>query len=591
VAGTLAESSERSPQHGETLATQRFDPDSRHDISTTSEDGVLESNLPQIVLLTTAGLCFAGGRLFTNRFVWGPLCLTAVIAATGCLAVVTMRGLHAEHGWPAQAMAWFPLGLGLLFVPAALKRWRAAPFAADQFGLVLLSLAGLMFVGSVTDLISLFVVWQLVVLPSDGLLFLSRDRHDSDEVVSIDDAVRSSGVRETAGRWLVSIDPARKQLLLGGVSSLLLLVGFGLVGGVTGSTHLADARRTAGGLHSDFPAIADQPAPNSSRPTLRGPTPLGPTPLGIAATVLVFAGVGFRMAVVPFQFGIADIYRGTSTWMSGWLATVPKAASFIVLLRVVGFTLPGVAAAGQLVTMVAAGCTMLLCGTLALSQTNVRRLLAYTTMSHGGFALAGIAAGFHGAAGTLSNPSVGGGLPSGLSAGLLFLGGSLWATAGLFAILVYVERSNRPVEILDELKGLLRTEPAAAVAAAILLLSLIGLPPLCGFWGRLFVFTSTMSARLVDPMTHLPEPHPAFLLLSLAAVVGLAMMAAVYLRLLTVILLDGPIARPAPSGGQGALFAGVLAAVLALGVGLLPGPVIDSLQNADPPQQQSAEHR
>jgi len=483
-------------------------------------------------------------------------------------------------------MAWFSLGLGLLFVLAALRPWRTAPFAAERFGLVLLSLAGLLFVGRVTDLISLFVVWQLVVLPGDALLFLTRVRPDSGERVSTDPALGKSTGRETVRRWLISIDPALKQVLLGAVSSLALLVGLILVGGATGGTHLADARRPVREQDSDVPASVDRLIPSPGRPV-----PLGPSPLAIAATVLVFAGVGFRMAVVPFQFGIADIYQGTSTWMTGWLATVPKAAGFVVLLRVVGFTLPGSLAASELVTIVAAGCTMLLCGVLALSQTNVRRLLAYTTMSHGGFALAGIAAGFHTAAAAHSSSPMGAGVPDGLSAGLLFLVGSLWSTAGLFAILVYVGCSHRPVETLDELKGLLRTEPAAAVAAAVLLLSLIGLPPLCGFWGRLFVMTSTMSARMVDPLTHLPEPHPAFLLLSLAMVVGLAMMATVYLRLLAVILLDGPIARPVSSGGQGALFAGVLAAVLTLGVGLLPGPILDSFQDMNHPQRPLAEHR
>lgn len=529
----------------------------------------MESNLPQIVLLTAAGLCVTGGRLTKNRSAWGPLCLTALIVAAGCLAITTARDPHFGAGRLTRTVAWFSLGLGLLFVSAALKRAREAPFAAERFGFVLLSLAGLLFVDSVNDVISLFVAWQLVVLPSDGLLFLSRPEHDSSGRPSVESAVTGRAVRDTARRWLISVDPARRQFLLGVMSSLLLLAGLGFVGGVNGSIHLGDVRR---GDHSNSGAIGEQP----------NAVPPRPAPLAIAATVLVFAGVGFRMAVVPFQFGIADIYKGATTWTAGWLATVPKAAGFVVLLRVVGFTLPGSSAAAQLLLLVSAGGTLLLCGLLALSQTNVRRLLAFTTMSHGGFALAGFAAGFRPASGTVSSN---GGLPGGLSAGLLFLGGSLWATAGLFAILVYVERSGRPVETLDELKGLVRTEPAAAIAAAILLLSLIGLPPLCGFWGRLFVFTSTFSPRLVDPLTHLPEPHMAFLLLSLVAVAGFAMMAAVYLRLLSAMLLERPIARPAPSGGQGALFAGVLAAVLTLGVGLLPGPVIDSVQTSGSPQQ------
>jgi len=154
-------------------------------------------------------------------------------------------------------------------------------------------------------------------------------------------------------------------------------------------------------------------------------------------------------------------------------------------------------------------------------------------------------------------------------------------TAGLFAVLVYLARPHRQIEYVEDLTGLHRSEPLAAVCAAVFLLGLAGVPFLPGFWGRMLLLSASLSVQMESARFALPVSHPGFVLLSLVAVINLLMTAAVYLRIVVVLFLKGQVARPRPSGGQPALAAAMLAALLTVGLGLLPGPALGYLENVE----------
>lgn len=510
----------------------------------------------QTVLLVVGGLLVVLKPFAPAGRWWAALALVALIAA-GCLLGTTDQGYQAFDAWrgrasetagvrdtgTAQSLApvvqWAGLGIGLLFVLSAWDGQRSP----DVFGLLLWTTAGVMLVGSVTDLVTMFFALELVSGSAFLLLCLSR--------------------AEKAPR-----DAVWKQGLLCVTSALLLLYGFSLIYGLTGTTRLADIQHVLTAAYA--PAPPNVPVGRGSR-------------LGVTAIVLIFGGLGFRLGVMPFQFGTPDVHQGSTAWQAGLLAVAPKAAAFVVLIRLLQNCVIGFESAAQLLALVLSGATMLLCSATALWQTNVRRMLAYAALAHGGFVLMGLASGIWEAAHPEAGLNAGHSLPGGYASALFYLGCYLLSASGLFAVLAYLARPGRQIEFLEELSGLVRSEPWAAGCLFVLTLSLAGLPPLPGFWGELLLLGSTFSVQSESAGAAVPAPHAGFYLLGLVAIVSMILLAAVYLRLVVAMFLDRAAGRPQPAGGQPALAAGVFAAVLLIGVGLLPGPVLGYLQDVTEP--------
>jgi NADH-quinone oxidoreductase subunit N len=527
--------------------------------------------LPQTVMMVAACLLLLIGRLARVKGLGGPLCLLTLVIAAGCLvrsaseftaaqpadssmsaAIVDgsepqKSAIPATHRPVVQntrsiALQWFCLGLGFLLTLTAFDAQRSSDISCEFFGLLLASLSGMMLVSIANDLILLFLALELVGVPLYVLLYLSRSE-------------------------IVSPGAAKKYLWLGVLSTALLLYGFSLVYGLTGSTNLSAIR-------SVFAA--------SYTPEASGFAVGGGSRLGVAAMVLIFAGLGFRLSIIPFHFGNPDIYQATTAWNAGLLAVVPKAAGFIALIRVLSESMAGFESTGQLIALVLAAVTMTIGNSMALFQSNVRRILAYTTMAHGGFAMIGIAVGFWDAAHPTQSLEAGTSLPGGIFSCIFYLAGSLLATTGFFAILVYLARQKRQIEYVEDLRGLIRSEPLAACCAGVFLLSLAGIPPLPGFWGRLFVLASSLSVRAESSGEFLTGTNPGFLVLGLIAVLNLLMTAAVYMRMMIVMFLESQVSRPQPSGGRPALAAAVLVALLTIAAGLLPGQALGYFRGMEP---------
>ncbi|MGQ0634750.1 MAG: NADH-quinone oxidoreductase subunit N [Planctomycetaceae bacterium] len=506
--------------------------------------------LPQIVLATLGCLLIVGGALPVASRRWGPVALVALGLAGVALIWSSSRppadtsSLAVAQSALAIGFQWSCLVIGALFVVASLGAQADSPTAGEFYGLLLLMLAGLTLVGVADDLVLLFLSLELISIPTYVILYLGRRDYASQEA-------------------------AIKYFLLSVLSGAILLYGFAFVYGLTGSTRL-DAIQVI--LSETY------------QPPDAGLPPSGGSALGVLALVLIVAGLGFKMAAVPFHFYAPDVYEGTSAFNAGLLSVVPKAAGLVALIRVGAETLVGFETTGQQLLLILAAITMTGGNCLALLQTNIRRLLAYSSIAHAGYMLVGLAVGFWDRwnpqftldAATASHAM---GLPGGIGASLLYLLAYSLTTVGLFAVLIWLARPGQQIDYLEELTGLGISHPLAAGITALFLFSLAGIPPLPGFWAKLSVFSAALSVRQeLTPGSY--AMHPAFVVLAIVGMLNAAIGAVYYLRLVAIMFLNDPVSAPRPGGGRPAFAAAALSAVLVVAMGLAPRPVFTFLETA-----------
>lgn len=527
--------------------------------------------LPQMIMLLAGGLFFLGGRILGTQRLWGPLCLAVLAVAAASLSFANPAAQKVEPAVPQSTRAratessslepeqakpsdpevlrsprslficWLAVGLGFLFTLAALETQSRSAKAAEFFALLLIGVAGVMIAGMANDLIVLLLAVETVGFSTGLLVFISHD-------------------------GLLAREAAAKHFLLQLLSTVLVLLGLALVYGLSGSTRLTEIGRVLTASYASHPPLAAVG---------------GASRLGVVAIGLLVAGLGFRLSLAPFQFGQPDVCQGSTAWSTGWLAAVPKVAAFIAVIRLLSEAMVGFESAGELMVLVVAAVAMTVGSTLALFETNVGRIIAYTVAAHVGFATIGIGVGFWDAAHPQHSLAAGRSLPGGIVAGLFYLTAFSISIAGMCILLSYLTRRDRRIEYLDDLSGLIRSEPLAACCALVFLLSLAGVPPFPGFWGRLLVLSSAYSVLADSPRALLPGPHSGFLLLGVVAAAAILMTAALCLRILVVMFVEPQIAAHRPGGGQSALGAALLAAILIVGGGLLPGPILGFLKRSE----------
>ncbi|MBI3522245.1 MAG: NADH-quinone oxidoreductase subunit N [Chloroflexi bacterium] len=303
----------------------------------------------------------------------------------------------------------------------------------EYYATLCFSTLGAMTIALSNDLITLFVGLELMTIPI--YVLAGMQRHDR-----------------------YSNEAALKYFLLGAFSSALLLFGFVWVYGVTGATEFAKIG----------PAIAKTGL--SSGPTL-------------IALALVTVGLGFKAAVVPFHQWTPDAYDGAPTPATAFMSVAPKAAAFAAILRIFDGALTPLAVDWSLVLALLAAITMTAGNVVALAQANVKRMLAYSSIAHTGYILAAVAAYRAGA------PSAAAVLFYVLAYGVMNL--------GAFACLLYLDVEGTRGATLDELDGLAKRRPGGALAFAIFLISLTGIPPTVGFVAKVFVIQPVLDAGLV----------------------------------------------------------------------------------------------
>jgi NADH-quinone oxidoreductase subunit N len=196
--------------------------------------------------------------------------------------------------------------------------------------------------------------------------------------------------------------------------------------------------------------------------------------------VLLFAGLCFKVSAVPFHMWTPDVYQGAPTPITAFFAASPKVAAIAVFMRVTLIAFPGVIAQWQQIVVFVAIASMALGSFAAIGQRNIKRLMAYSSIGHMGFALVGLAAG----------------TSAGTQGVLIYMAIYVVMTLGTFACIIAMRRDGKPVEDISDLSGLSRTNPAQAFFLAIMLLSMAGVPPLAGFFAKFYVFLAAVQAGL-----------------------------------------------------------------------------------------------
>src|ERR1700682_536518 len=293
--------------------------------------------------------------------------------------------------------------------------------------LVLLSTLGMMVLISAGDLIMLYLGLELMSLALYVVAASNRDNAKSTEA-------------------------GLKYFVLGALSSGMLLYGASLVYGFTGTVSFAGIAQAAahGGIGLIF------------------------------GLVFLFAGFCFKVSAVPFHMWTPDVYEGAPTPVTAFFAAAPKVAGIAMFVRATVVAFPGITAQWQQIVVFVAIASMLLGSFAAIGQRNIKRLMAYSSIGHMGFALIGLAAG----------------TAEGVQGVLVYMAIYLTMTLGVFAVILSMRRSTGMVETIDQLSGLARTNPTTAFFMAMLLFSMAGIPPLAGFFAKFYVFLAAIKAGL-----------------------------------------------------------------------------------------------
>ncbi len=427
---------------------------------------------PEAVLLAAVCLIFFAAPFLVNergeapaglRHRWGSLSLLALLIA-GCVWWQSPPVTRTLGPFVLDELTWYIRGLTLTFgAILVLLHWNQADDArsGESYACLLAILAGVNLIAASNDLVGLFVALELVSMPT--YLFLLLPRRDAP-----------------------AQEATLKYFLLSIFSSAIVLFGMSYLYGATGTTNLS-------GIHAAFSAAHIHPA----NPDLAAVKPFlaDANPLVAVATVMLIAGLGFRLTAVPFHFYAPDVFQGAPTSAAAMLSFVPKIAGFVALLRLI-VPATGAEQAISAWTMTPAAtpllwwlavATMFVGNLMALMQTDIRRLLAYSSVSHAGYMMVGLIVGMeHEIQKAGSNPVVHS--VSGIGAMLFYLAVYGAMTLGAFAVLIAAARSDKRIETFDDLSGLSRTRPALALLLAIFLFSLAGLPPTAGFLGKLNLF-------------------------------------------------------------------------------------------------------
>jgi NADH-quinone oxidoreductase subunit N len=485
--------------------------------------------LPEIVVIATAVVIYLAGAFFHTQRGWNWMALLGTVAAAAVLAIQSGQPTPAVGRLYADGLVaytrWLALGLAGLYVLLSFRPLESGG-TPEALGSLLLTIAGTMLVASSQDLVMLFVSLELVSIPTYILLYLGR-------------------------RDALNQEAAAKYFYLSVLASAIFLYGLSFLYGVGGSTNLKEI------------SIAFS-APGLSPPAF--------APLAKLALLLIFAGLAFRLAAVPFHFYAPDVYQGTTHANAALLSVIPKLAALAALGRLVGAVMPGLEDLAWKIALILSLLTMTLGNVVALWQDHLRRLMAYSSIAHAGYLLIGLAVAF--AEGKSSSGSF-----NGWGAVFFYLCVYAAATIGVFAVF---ERLGGPrsVEGLDELAGLGRTRPAAAALLALFLFSLTGIPPLAGFWGKLQIFAAALSVKVGPGGSS--DLGFWFLALAVIGVLNAAIAAAYYLRIIGVMYFRTPLGIPRSEGGSGAFLAAVACAVVIIVFSVQPGPLLRASDQARP---------
>ena len=358
----------------------------------------------------------------------------AVLALAAWFVTMGSAGNAFGSGYTSDSFAGFMKMLVL--IGAFFTLWMAMPFAEqDKLNkfefpiLVLLSTLGMMLMVSANNMLALYMGLELQSLALYVVAAFNREN-------------------------LKSTEAGLKYFVLGALSSGMLLYGISLVYGFTGQIGFAEIAAALTGSERQIGLL-----------------------FGL---VFILAGLSFKISAVPFHMWTPDVYEGAPTPVTAFFAAAPKMAAMAMLVRVVMDGFIPVKADWQQVIVFISIASMLLGAFAAIGQANIKRLMAFSSIGHVGFALVGLAAGTQ----------------AGVKGVAIYMLIYLVMTLGTFACILAMRTKDGNVENIADLAGISKTNPWMAVALTILMFSLAGIPPLAGFWGKWYVFLAAIEAKL-----------------------------------------------------------------------------------------------
>lgn len=381
--------------------------------------------------------------------------------------------------------------LSLLYIQIEDINW------GEYYCLILFATLGMMIITSGSDLISIYVGIELMALPLYVLAgFIKRDTK--------------------------SIEAALKYFLLGAFSSGIILYGIALFYGLTGTTNLK--------------GIADYLTTHQ----------IISNPAVIFSLILMIAGFGFKIAAVPFHMWAPDVYEGAPTSITAFMSVGPKAAAFSALVRVFMVGFPLLKPHWEILIWVLAVFTMTIGNIVAIVQTNIKRMLAYSSIAQAGYILIGLIAGNE----------------IGLASILLYILVYSFMNLGAFAVIILLCRKGERGDKIEDFTGLATTNPYSAIALLIFFLSLTGIPPTAGFVGKFYIFAAAIDA--------------GYIWLAVVGVLNSTVSLYYYFQVVRAMYLKDTSATQRTLSFSPAIMVALLfMVVITLVIGIYPGPFID----------------
>jgi NADH-quinone oxidoreductase subunit N len=449
--------------------------------------------LPEIIVLL--GACML---MLVDLYVKSERRVASVRFALGVLAAAAVATLFVQ--WvdgPAKLYLFYGLFVSdalsnLLKLVCYASVWAALVYSrqylldrgllrGEFITLLLFALLGMMIMISASSFLTIYLGLELMSLCLYALVALNRDSP-------------------------LSTEAAMKYFVLGALSSGLLLYGMSMVYGATGTLSLTEVARVTAQLAGTA----------SDRPFL------------VFGLVFVVAGLAFKIGVAPFHMWIPDVYHGAPTAVTLVIGSAPKVAAFAMAVRLLINGLPDLAQDWQEMLAILALVSMAIGNITAIAQSNLKRMLAYSTIAHMGFMLLGLLSGVIGG-NRLS-------MDDAYTAALFYVIVYVIMSVGAFGMLLFLSRAGFDCENLDDLKGLSKTSPWYAFVMLILMFSLAGIPPTAGFYAKLAVLSAAVTA--------------GYLWLAVAAVILSLVGAFYYLRIVKLMYFDDPREGAAGASGQ-----------------------------------------
>ena len=463
--------------------------------------------LPEIILTLFGTLIMFLEAVLDDdqKRVLGPLSIVGLAAALGGAVAANSDPGPAFHNMLivdgfASFFRVLVIAVGMLAVFSSTEylRREKSP-GGEYYALILFSIVGQSIMVTANELIMIFIGLEISSIASYILAGYLRDDPRNNEA-------------------------ALKYFLLGSFATAFLLYGVAWIYGLTGSTNLVLIRQAL-----TTPALA---------PSLV---------LAGTAAALMFVGFGFKVSAVPFQVWAPDVYQGAPAPISAFLSVGPKAAAFAILLRVFMTAFGSIATRWEPVVWVCALATMIVGNFAAIQQSNIKRMLAYSSIAHAGYVLVAVTA--HSDIGT--------------AAAMFYLAAYAFTNFGAFAIVAYFARKGERYVRIDDFAGLAQRQPAMAAMMTIFLLSLIGVPLTGGFFGKFYIFKAALDANLVW--------------LTVLGLLNSAVAAFYYLRILVVMYMQEPgeSSDDLPPAGAAMKVAVYGSALGTLVLGIFPGWVLD----------------